>query len=221
MEFTQLPSSKTANQALETKGYAVVEEFVKELVKVFLLELGILKESHGAFYKLSVDGVKDSIPLIIICKATHGGLELAFKSIKTHAWTFFVLLRRGKYNSIIRQLVNTYLDEFHHLLRQWDFLPLEDDCSPGSVQRYLESFKIPEFVHMAVEPPWSKRLSSKLVASNLAMASQKRSALAGPDTPSKECSVFWSRKFAFDDVEEAEPKEAQHQQNLGVLDSAG
>ena len=49
MEFTQLPGSKTANQALETKGYAVVEE----LVEAFLLDLGVLKESHSVFYEVS------------------------------------------------------------------------------------------------------------------------------------------------------------------------
>ncbi|KAE9403950.1 hypothetical protein BT96DRAFT_989682 [Gymnopus androsaceus JB14] len=162
VEFTELRlGSKPANQA-ETKGYTVLEEHMKE----FLLEIGVKKENAFTFYQLSVAAVKDSIPLIITRMAVHNDLKLQV------------------YDGIIRQLLNTYLDEFPHLLQRWDFLPSDNDHSPDSVRRRIEEFRIPAYEHKEADPPLrrSERISSKLVESNsatLATVCNKRFALSG------------------------------------------
>ncbi|KAE9403413.1 hypothetical protein BT96DRAFT_917513 [Gymnopus androsaceus JB14] len=196
-----LRSLKSVIQESEAKGYAIIEDHVE----AFLLELGVSRKTST----LSVAAVKDSIPLIIGRRAADDGLVLSINIIKARARSFVVLLGRGEYDStVIRQLFNTYLDEFSHLLQRWDFLPSDDEHSPESVRRKMESFKILAFERKEVDPPLrrSKRLSCKVAASEetaLAMVSKARLSLSGPATPLKR-----NRKVAFEHAAE-KPEEVQ------------
>ncbi|KAE9384631.1 hypothetical protein BT96DRAFT_640885 [Gymnopus androsaceus JB14] len=204
-DITKLRSLKNVIQESETKGYAIIEDHVE----AYLLELGVSRKTSTVFYELSLTTVKDSIPEILKHIALRDGLDLSVNSIKARIRSFVVLLGRGEYDStVIRQLFNTYLDEFSHLLQRWDFLPSDDEHSPESVRRKMESFKIPAFERKEVNPPLrrSKRLSCKVAASEetaLAMVSKTRLSLSGPVTPPKR-----NRKTAFQDGKE-KPEEIQ------------
>ncbi|KAE9395248.1 hypothetical protein BT96DRAFT_922992 [Gymnopus androsaceus JB14] len=196
---------KPVDQVSETQGYAIIEDHIE----AFLLDLGVSRKTSTVFYELSLATVKDSIPEILKRIALRDGLDLSISSIKARTRSFVVLLGRGEYHStVIRQLFNTYLDEFSHLLQRWDFLPSDDDHSPESVRRHMESFKIPAFERKEVDPPLrrSKRLSCKVAASEetaLAMVSKTRLSLSGPATPLKR-----NRKVAFEHAAE-KPEEVQ------------